>query len=172
MQIAYRANIENEAYYAAKRGTLRGCLRYPSERACYMWLNPGVLDLSVHAAGLRSCQRIEAMPSSTCGPRAPPPTFVAIAVAAGRPHPHATIGPCHCSLLPGIRRCDTPGRLRLVRTSLALFCRTMTISTLFSHNFTQTTICLDLYVACAPLFTSRATDVRPSHSGHGSAIIF
>ena len=112
------------------------------------------------AAGVRSCQGVEALPPSPCGLRATPP---ASPLATGPPPacPHWALPLCLAALVLGavihLGDCVWSGhdwRCVIAPRRLAHS---------FTHSFTRdvhATNCLDLLVVCR-FPTSRATDVRP-----------
>ena len=128
MEIAHGVNTATEEHFAAKQGTLRGCSHYPPELE--LWLSPGVFDLVMsQPVRVWSCLGVEALPPSPCMW----PAGFATRIASGHRGPTRmpplglAIVPCD----PGIECCDTPERLRPVRTLLAVRRRTMSMSALF-----------------------------------------
>ena len=148
MEIAYGVNAENEVYSTAKVLCEFVLITRLNSHASDLWLNPGVFDIGVLqpvyglVRGLRPCPPLPGPAGSatriTIGhgalARMPPQDLAIIIVPCG----------------PGIIGCcDTPGRLRLVRTLPAVCRRTMTASTQTFQSFTrdfQTGICFDLVV--------------------------
>ena len=135
-----RVNTGNEVYSAAKV-PLRVSSHSPPVLACNLWLNPDVFDLGV----LQSVCCLVRGFLRPCHPplwtAAPPPA----SPLATRPPPACSTGLCHCVVRPcvvlGIAvttwYCrDTRGRLRLVKTLLAVRRRTMTFSNIF-QTFTR-----------------------------------
>ena len=150
MEICIRANTGNEVNVAADK-VLCGYSHYRHEPACDLWLNPCVFDLGVlHAAGVRYCQGGEAFVTTLSLWPAGSATHIAIDNGGPTAWPHAlglAIVPCG----PSIGCCDTPGRLRLVRTLLTVCRRTMTVGRLLFHSFVcdfHTTFCPALLVRC------------------------
>ncbi len=145
MEIAYGVNTGNEAYSAAEvlsefvlitrlssHAAIGG-----STQACSIWVCCS--RCAVLSGGL-------GLPPSLCGLRAPQPASPLLGHGVPTRTPPlglAIVVPCG----PVLGCCDTPGRLRLVGTLLAVRRRTMTNSTLSFHSFTlddvQRTTCLD-----------------------------
>ena len=137
-----------------RQSTLRVCSHPPPELAIGLVAEPRCARSRCVAAGVRSCQGFEVLPPSPCMWPASSATRIAIGHRAPTRMPHRASPSClRCG--PDIGCCDTPGRLRLVRTLLAVHRRTVAISTLLFQSFTrnlQSNICLDLLIGCCIIY--------------------